>query len=141
MKQENKIYGFFLHYGISFVLLFMLVGIAYMLQTIEIKNKVSVDVFFDKDFSAYTAYVSKNNQFHSQVNKLIQIDTSDRMHLSFKVLAIREESSFFVLQLLPQNKSVIVNNFFAGNTKYSGYIFTNKIKLWDLIFSKWVNLH
>lgn len=140
MKKENSLYNFFLHYGISAVLVVMMVGLAYMLQTIGIKNKASVDVFYENN-STYVAYVSKNNQFFPRVGHCLEIDSSDKKQLFFKITAIREENLFFVLQLLPKSNEIAVKDAFSNNTKFSGYIFTNRIKLWDLVFSKWANLH
>lgn len=140
MKKKSTIYRFLLHYGISSVLLLMMIGIAYMLQVIQISNKTAADVLSDEKSNTYIAYVDKNNMFKPELNHSVEIDTPDKKRLFFKIKGIQEESSFFVLNLTSETNEETLTECFAGNTKLSGYIFTNKIKLWDLLFSKWTHL-
>lgn len=48
MKERNTIHAFLLHYGISTVLLCMLVAIVVMLNTVDINQKVTADLLKEK---------------------------------------------------------------------------------------------
>lgn len=141
MKTNILIYPFLLRYGISAVLVVMMISIGFILKTIEIQNKTAVDVLWSSGTQKYTAFVDKNSQFHPEPGQQIEVDTSDKVKLYFKIETVKEEPSFFVLSILSQTDASVLTSVFAGNTKLSGYIFTNNIQLWDLIFNKWSDLH
>lgn len=136
--MKLKIYSgkFLLHYGISIVLVLMMVGIAYLLQVIEIRNKVPVDVIYCVRTDSYIAYVHKTSSLKLVVGNLITVDTTGKERLCFKIRDVREESTLMALKLSSVTDMVCIHKEFSGNTKLSGYIFTNKVKLWNLVFSK-----
>ncbi|WP_294480662.1 hypothetical protein [uncultured Bacteroides sp.] len=134
MGHRKSIYHFLLHYGISFILLIMMMGIAYMLQVMEIKEKVSVDLFYNHHY--YIAYIDKSKTFSPSANMVIEIDTNEKKKLLFRIVTVTEEESLTRMELKAETDKETISNAFAGNSKLSGYIYVDAIKLWDLIFSK-----
>lgn len=136
MKRKRILGKLLLHYGISVVLILMMAGIAYLLQVIEIRNRIPTDVIYCAQTDSYMAYVGKNPFRGYAIGDLITIDISDKEQLRFDVRNVREESTLMVLQLAPVAPDAVMRRHFAGDTKLSGFVFTNKVKLWNLIFSK-----
>lgn len=138
MIKKHSIYKFFLHYGMSTVLIVMFITIVYMLQTIEISNRVNVDIYINTD-KEYYVYIPKNNTIHLEKNSLLPIRVQDNSELIFKILHIKEETSYVVCCLKPVSNEETLHHYFEGNTRLTGYVFANKIKLSDLIFNKWIH--
>lgn len=133
MEHKTSVYHFLLQYGISIILLIMMIGIGYMLQVMEIKEKVSVDLFCNDHY--YIAYIDRSNTFCPLANRVIEIDTNEKKKLFFKIVTVTKEASLIRMDLIPETDKEIIQEAFAGNTKLSGYIYIDAIKLWDLIFS------
>ncbi len=127
------VYSFFLHYGISAVLVFMFCMVAIMLDKIEISNKTHVDVFAGK-FPACKAYIGKTDRLLLKESCCINIDVTHGGTLSFTIQDLTEEADFFVVRLVCMDNADTLIKAFSGNSKLSGYVYTNKIKLWELIF-------
>lgn len=136
MIKKHYIYNFFLHYGISTVLVIMFFAIVYMLQVIEISNKVNVDIYINTD-KEYYAYLPKNS-IQLNVNSLLHISVQNDVELVFEVVNIKTETSYIVCQLKPVTNKEVLHQTFSGNSKLTGYAFSNKVKLVNLIFNKWV---
>lgn len=135
MKKKKYIYSFFLHYGISAVLIFMFCMVVIMLNKIEISNKANADVFIES-IPVCKAYVSKNNKLDLHRGNSINIDIADGKTLSFTIQDITEEQDFYVIRIIFGDNIDDLIKAFSGNSKLSGYVYTNKIKLWNLIFSR-----
>lgn len=133
MEHRTSVYCFLLQYGISIILFIMMIGIGYMLQVIEIKEKVSVDLFYNNHY--YIAYINKSNTFSPPADRVIEVDTNEKQKLFFKIVAVVEETSLIRMELTSETDKEIIHEAFDGNTRLSGYIYVDAIKLWDLIFS------
>jgi hypothetical protein len=119
----------------------MLIAIVLMLQTISIKNKVTVEIFLNTN-GQLKAYVAKNEKLSIPSSKIMVIDTEDKRKINIQVEKIDCEPSYYVLQLRPLlSKHTTLGSYFCGNSKISGYIYTDETKLSELVFSKWLNLH
>lgn len=75
MKERNTIHAFLLHYGISTVLLCMLVAIVVMLNTVDINQKVTADLLKEK--GEYKAYVVKNTYLSLDKGGSLTIDAME----------------------------------------------------------------
>lgn len=133
MKEKNIIHTFFLHYGISFVLLWMLIAVVVMLNTVNINQKVMADILKDKE--VYKAYVAKSVYLSLGREGFLTIDVMDGDKLTFTILSVVEEPDYYVACMTPESP-VVVERAFRGNSKLSGYVYTHKVKLWHLVFSK-----
>lgn len=133
MKEKNTIHTFFLHYGISSVLLCMLIAVVIMLNTVDINQKVTADILKEKE--AYKAYVAKNVYLSLDEGDSLTIDAMEGGKLIFAIQSVVEEPDYYVVCMTPESPAVVERTF-RGNSKLSGYVYTHKVKLWHLVFSK-----
>lgn len=133
MKNKNTIHAFLLHYGMSTVLLLMLVAILVMLNRVNINQKVTADIL-EEGKGIYKAYVVKNNYLTLEKNTL-NIDAISGETLAFSIQTVKEEPDYYVIKIVPKEEHV-VKRAFQGNTKLTGFLYTHKVKLWNLVFSK-----
>lgn len=138
MTLRQYIYRFLLHYGISTVLLIMLVAILYMMRVIGISNKVSVDIYADTAYG-YCAYLPVTSDLALYEGDTLVVSTGEGdTSVRFRIEQTTVEPSYFVCRMLPISDDVEMQKAFGGNTRLTGYVFTEKIQLSHLIFRKWV---
>lgn len=138
MTLRQYIYRFLLHYGISTVLLIMLVAILYMMRVIGISNKVSVDIYADTAYG-YCAYLPVTSDLALHEDDTLVVSTGEGdTSVRFRIEQTTVEPSYFVCRMLPISDDVEMQKAFGGNTRLTGYVFTEKIQLSHLIFRKWV---
>lgn len=138
MTLRQYIYRFLLHYGISTVLLIMLVAILYMMRVIGISNKVSVDIYADTAYG-YCAYLPVTSDLALHEDDTLVVSTGEGdTSVRFRIEHTTVEPSYFVCRMLPISDDVEMQKAFGGNTRLTGYVFTEKIQLSHLIFRKWV---
>lgn len=138
MTLRQYIYRFLLHYGISTVLLIMLVAILYMMRVIGISNKVSVDIYADTAYG-YCAYLPITSDLALYEGDTLVVSTGEGdTSVRFRIEQTTVEPSYFVCRMLPISDDVEMQKAFGGNTRLTGYVFTEKIQLSHLIFRKWV---
>ncbi|MCD8317346.1 MAG: hypothetical protein LUC45_00120, partial [Paraprevotella sp.] len=94
MKEKHAMYAFFLHYGISTVLLLMLAAIIVMLNTVEINQKVTADIL--KEGERCRAYVAKNACLTLHKGYSLTIDAMNGEKLGFTVQSVMEEPDYYV---------------------------------------------
>ena len=63
------------------------------------------------------------------------IDAMEGEKLTFTIQSVMEEPDYYVVCMTPEVRPV-VERAFRGNSKLSGYVYTHKVKLWHLVFSK-----
>lgn len=138
MTQRQRIYHFLLHYGISTVLLIMLVAILYMMRMIGISNKVSVDIYADTAYG-YCAYLPITSNLALADGDTLTVSTGGGdTSISFRIQRTTMEPSYLVCRMSPVSDDVEMQKAFGGNTRLTGYVFAEKIQLSHLIFRKWV---
>lgn len=135
MNKQAKITNFLIRHGMSITMVIIIIGLVFMLQIVEIKNKTPVEIMHID--GKYVAYIMKNNNFNPMNHRTIHIDVSDRGNFSFEIRKIKEEPLFFFMEIIPVSSKQETDDFFNGNSRVSGFVFTNDIKLWSLVFSKW----
>jgi len=134
MNSRKLFSGFIIHYGISTILLTMMIGIINMLQCIEIRNKIQIELIriSSKDVLCYFDDITGKN-LHKGDSILLYIK-DDSANLELRISKIRKEKMYFVV--LFQGSINDINNKFDNATKITAYFYTNKLQLWDLVFSK-----
>lgn len=138
MTQRQRIYHFLLHYGISTVLLIMLVAILYMMRMIGISNKVSVDIYADTAYG-YCAYLPVTSDLTLYEGDTLVVSTGEGdTSVRFRIEQTTVETSYFVCRMSPVSDNVEMTRAFGGNTRLTGYVFAEEIRLSHLIFRKWV---
>lgn len=138
MTLRQYIYRFLLHYGISTVLLIMLVAILYMMRVIGISNKVGVDIYADTSYG-YCAYLPITSNLALADGDTLTVSTGGGdTSIRFRIQGTTMEPSYLVCRMSPISDDVEMQKAFGGNTRLTGYVFTEKIQLSHLIFRKWV---
>lgn len=138
MTLRQYIYRFLLHYGISTVLLIMLVAILYMMRVIGISNKVSVDIYADTAYG-YCAYLPVTSDLALYEGDTLVVSTGEGdMSVRFLIEQTTMEPSYLVCRMSPISDEAEMTRAFGGNTRLTGYVFAEKIQLSQLIFRKWV---
>lgn len=138
MTLRQYIYRFLLHYGISTVLLIMLVAILYMMRVIGISNKVSVDIYADTAYG-YCAYLPVTSDLALHEGDTLAVSTGGGdTSVRFRIEQTTVEPSYFVCRMSPVSDNAEMTRAFGGNTRLTGYVFAEKIQLSQLIFRKWV---
>lgn len=138
MTLRQYIYRFLLHYGISTVLLIMLVAILYMMRMIGISNKVSVDIYADTAYG-YCAYLPITSNLALADGDTLTVSTGGGdTNIRFRIQGTIMEPSYLVCRISPVSDGSEMSRAFGGNTRLTGYVFAEKIQLSHLIFRKWV---
>lgn len=135
--QEDSI-KFLIHHGMSITMVTIIIGLIYMLQVVEIKNKIPVDILYIDN--NYIAYMTKNNNFKPVDKSTINIDISGKDKLYFEIRTVKEEPLYFFMEVFPISSKQELDDSFERNSRISGFMFTNDVKLWSLVFSKWRGL-
>ena len=135
MKRNKRIWrklgNNMVHYGISVVLV-LLAGIIFIiLNTIELSEKKPVTLI--RMGTTYKAYVP-NGVLSTQSDSLV-VDLEGGERLPFRISVIKNEPAHLVLSLYPEEQTK-TDNAFKGNSLLNGFIFTERIKLIQLVFRK-----
>ena len=136
MNMKKQIYRFLLHYGISAVLMIMLVAIIYMLHVIHINNKIAIELQ-KEETGVCKAYIPHSAYKSYSVGDTLQVHTYEGDAFRFRVINVKSESSCQVCSLASIAESRQTTFLFQGDSKIMVYIITGRNKLWNLIFNKW----
>ena len=135
--MKKQIYRFLLHYGISAVLMIMLVAIIYMLHVIHINNKVAIDVH-KEETGVCRAYIPHSAYKSYSVGDTLRVHTYEGDVFHFRIINMEAETINQVYSLTPTTTDTLsLNTLFNGNSKTTVHIITGRNKLWNLIFNKW----
>lgn len=138
MTLRQRIYHFLLHYGISTVLLIMLLAILYMMRVIGISNKVSVDIYADTSYG-YCAYLPITSNLALTDGDTLTVSTGGGdTSIRFRIQGTTMEPSYLVCRMSPVSDEAEMQKAFGGNTRLTGYVFAEEIQLSHLIFRKWI---
>lgn len=137
MNMKKQIYSFLLHYGISAVLMVMLVAIIYMLHVIHINNKVAIELLKDET-GVCRAYIPHSAYKSYSVGDTLRVHTYEGDVFHFRIINMEAEAISQVYSLTPTTTDTLsLNTLFHGNSKTTVHIITGRNKLWNLIFNKW----
>lgn len=134
--MKKRIYSFLLHYGISAVLMIMLVAIIYMLHVIHINNKVSIELLRG-EHEKCRAYIPHSTYKSYSMGDTLQVHTYEGDVFHFLIINVKPENSSQACSLASISDSQQVASLFQEDSKITVYIITNRNKLWNLIFNKW----
>ena len=124
-----------LKYGVFVILLVMSFGLLIIVNRFEIYSKTSVNIIALEEEMCIT-YVAYNNGFNPNIGDTIEITQTLGGDIHFFVKAIHKEPSNLVLKLYPIDENMKIRQKFGGNTFSTGYIFTGRIKLRELIIKQ-----
>lgn len=123
---------YMLRYGMSVILLVLFAFMGYVLNAIEIDNKVTVDVIMEHDGNLY-CYVPNG----ITMGKHVVVQTTDGEDLSFSFERQQVYKNYTVYVLQSDSTMQFPNE---SDRKISGTVKIGKIKLVNLVFRRWTNL-
>lgn len=123
---------YMLRYGMSVILLVLFAFMGYVLNAIEIDNKVTVDVIMEHDGNLY-CYVPNG----ITMGKHVVVQTTDGEDLSFSFERLQVYKNYTVYVLESDSTMQFPNE---SDRKISGTVKIGKIKLVNLVFRRWTNL-
>lgn len=123
---------YMLRYGMSVILLVLFAFMGYVLNAIEIDNKVTVDVIMEHDGNLY-CYVPNG----IMMGKHVVVQTTDGKDLSFSFERQQVYKNYTVYVLESDSTMQFPNE---SDRKISGTVKIGKIKLVNLVFRRWTNL-
>lgn len=123
---------YMLRYGMSVILLVLFAFMGYVLNAIEIDNKVTVDVIMEHDGNLY-CYVPNG----ITMGKHVVVQTTDGEDLSFS-FDIQQVYKNYTVYVLESDSTMQFPN--ESDRKISGTVKIGKIKLVNLVFRRWTNL-
>lgn len=123
---------YMLRYGMSVILLVLFAFMGYVLNAIEIDNKVTVDVIMEHDGNLY-CYVPNG----ITMGKHVVVLTTDGKDLSFFFERQQVYKNYTVYVLESDSTMQFPNE---SDRKISGTVKIGKIKLVNLVFRRWTNL-
>lgn len=123
---------YMLRYGMSVILLVLFAFMGYVLNAIEIDNKVTVDVIMEHDGNLY-CYVPNG----ITMDKHVVVQTTDGKDLSFSFERQQVYKNYTVYVLESDSTMQFPNE---SDRKISGTVKIGKIKLVNLVFRRWTNL-
>lgn len=123
---------YMLRYGMSVILLVLFAFMGYVLNAIEIDNKVTVDVIMEHDGNLY-CYVPNG----ITMGKHVVVQTTDGKDLSFSFERQQVYKNYTVYVLESDSTMQFPNE---SDRKISGTVKIRKIKLVNLVFRRWTNL-
>lgn len=123
---------YMLRYGMSVILLVLFAFMGYVLNAIEIDNKVTVDVIMEHDGNLY-CYVPNG----ITMGKRVVVQTTDGKDLSFSFERQQVYKNYTVYVLESDSMMQFPNE---SDRKISGTVKIGKIKLVNLVFRRWTNL-
>jgi hypothetical protein len=123
---------YMLRYGMSVILLVLFAFMGYVLNAIEIDNKVTVDVIMEHDGNLY-CYVPNG----ITMGKHVVVQTTDGKNLSFSFERQQVYKNYTVYVLESDSTMQFPNE---SDRKISGTVKIGKIKLVNLVFRRWTNL-
>ena len=123
---------YLLRYGMSLILLVLFAFMGYVLNAIEIDNKVTVDVIMEHDGNLY-CYVPSGVVMGKHV--IVQTADGENLPFSFERLQVCEKYTVYVLR-----QDSIMRLPKGNDRRISGTVKIGKIKLVHLVFRRWTSL-
>lgn len=124
--------SFMLHHGISVVLLVLFVAIVHMTRSIEIENRIPVEIIHEHDGKFY-CYLSRSDG-EGFAAKTLSVSIGEDVTMELRVLDVSQEGRYVVYSV----DVVTARECLLQNRKVTAYIKNGKSKVFDLVFQKWI---
>ncbi|MEG1580105.1 MAG: hypothetical protein RR386_02450 [Bacteroidaceae bacterium] len=121
-----------INYGISIVMLLLMAGAAVLMETMELRTKVVVEILCVEN-GTYLAYIDRSTAPTFVKGDRLTTETQENQPLHFLVKQVQQEPSFVRLRLMPCNVTAVKQTM-NGNSKQTSYYYTGRTKLRKLIF-------
>lgn len=113
----------------------MTLGLLVILDGFEIRSKTSINLFVLND-STCKSYMAYSTDYYPQKGDTIEICQTIGGDISFVIKDKRHEPANLVFLLESTDKNINMPDKLSKNSFTSGFIFTDKIKLRELILKK-----
>lgn len=123
-----------LRYGVFFILLVMVVGLVFILRSLSIRQKTSVELFVTSAQTA-RAYIAPPAPAFTQGDTVRVVQTMGG-DLTFRIEAVGNESSGQVLLLTSSDTACSLVQALHGSTYTQGYVYTSRTSLLRLVMEK-----
>ncbi len=130
MEERKKKENYVMRHGISIALIGLFAVIFLLLQNIEIRRREPVEVIKVSE-DTYYAYFN-TLPVHMDT---IMLYSQQGAALSYAIKDINKEKVGYRVCLQP-SKNLLAQDWFKNSTRITGYLYTGKIKLWQLVFLK-----
>lgn len=133
--KHSSLYSFFIHYGMSFVMAIMFIGVLFILNTFEIYIRTNVEIIKTDD--GYIGYMSDNSVL--QVDSFLTVYTADNKTVGFKIMDVVGRGADARCMLCPDAMDAErIDSIFADDCRLCGTVITGKVRLMQLVFNKWI---
>ena len=133
-KRKKK---FWIRWGMSFIMLILLILVAIILDVVKIRTKVAAEVVVEK--TEYVLYVTKDPILKIKRGDTLQVEATGGIEIPFLIREVHEEPGNTVCRVTPPEGGLL-ERCLSGNTKLQGYVFTRYVKLRNLVFAKKIGL-
>lgn len=121
-----------LKYGVFVILFVMSLGLLIIINHFEVYSKAPVNLIVPEE-GICMAYITYNNDIDLNIGDTIEITQTLGGNICFIVQSVNKEPSNLRVNLYPVDEKMKIQEKLGGNTFSSGYIFTGKSKLRQLI--------
>lgn len=136
MKNSESIHIILIRYGISIVLVLMFATAVYMLKSVSIDKKISVDVFLVEN-GRYLMYVDAGAA-DLDADSCVDIYMSENTRFKIRAEKKHKGRNYDVYSIVEVASPLDFKKQFQYDDLVDGYMVTGQLKLMDLFFNKWI---
>ncbi len=132
----KKVKGFWIHWGMSAVMFFLLAAVAVILQVVKLRAKIPVEVMWQGQADTVVVYIQKGESTDGRsAGHRLNVEMPGESPMTLVLTEIGEERNYFRCKAVAENPHLLQLRM-NGNTKMNAYVFAREVKIWDLIFSR-----
>ncbi len=132
----KKMKGFWIHWGMSAVMLFLLAAVAVILQVVKLRTKIPVEVIWQGPMDTVVVYMQKGESAGGcSAGDRMNVEMPGESTIAIVLTEIGEEHNYFRCKAVAENPHLLRQRM-NGNTKMDAYVFAGEVKIWNLIFSR-----
>lgn len=131
----KKVKGFWIHWGMSAVMLFILAAVAIILQVVKLRTKIPVEVIWLGKADTVVLYVQKDRMVDCTPGCRLNVEAPGESLLPFIVVAKDEECNYYRCKAIATDAGLLRRRM-GGNTKMDAFVFAREVKIWNLVFSR-----
>ncbi len=131
----KKVKGFWIHWGMSAVMLFILAAVVIILQVVKLRTKIPVEVIWSGKTDTVVIYVQKDRMVDCKPGRRLNVEVPRESSLSFIVVTKDEECNYYRCKAVTKDVDLLRRRM-GGNTKMDAFVFAREVKIWNLVFSR-----
>lgn len=135
--NERRKRKFWIRWGMSVVMLALLVLVAIILDVVKIRTKVAAEVVVEQ--RVCVLYVTKDPALKIKRGDTLQVEAAGGIRIPFLIESVREEPDNSACRVSTPERELL-ERCLSGNTRLQGYVFTRYVKLRNLVFAKKIGL-